>query len=186
MEEYNSPKNTIESLERRVQSISEHLGNHKVILSQNETVSSLYAKLLREYDSLMITNINSDFIQKYQNLITLINENDVKALLLNTFVKAEFVLKFEHEIREVARQLEKIEALKRFLDFEPLHNLHEKRKILRILELHQIEINFRFSVKEKEFMKLLEEYNQVIIGINDQMIEWDEKLGKSIKNKPKD
>ena len=89
-------KNTIDSLEKRVQSISEHLGNYKAILAQNETVSSLYTKSLREYDSLMITNINSEFVIKYQNLISLINENDVKALLLNTFVKAEFVLKFEN------------------------------------------------------------------------------------------
>ena len=90
-------KNTIESLERRVQSIGEHLGNYKAILSQNETVSSMYTKLLRGYDSLTISNINSEFMEKYQNLIGLINENDVKSLLLNTFVKAEFILKFESE-----------------------------------------------------------------------------------------
>ena len=178
-------KNTIEILERRVQSISEHLGNYKAILSQNETISSLYAKLTREYDSLMLTNINSEFLLKYQNLINLINENDVKSLLLNTFVKAEFVLKFENEIREVARQMEKIEALKRFLDFDPLHNIHEKKKIIRVLELHQIEISYKFSVKEREFMKLLEEYNQVILGINDQLIEWDARLDKMTKGKIK-
>ena len=168
-------KNTIEILERRVQSISEHLGNYKAILSQNETISSLYAKLTREYDSLMLTNINSEFLLKYQNLINLINENDVKSLLLNTFVKAEFVLKFENEI----------EALKRFLDFDPLHNIHEKKKIIRVLELHQIEISYKFSVKEREFMKLLEEYNQVILGINDQLIEWDARLDKMTKGKIK-
>ena len=178
-------KNTIDSLEKRVQSISEHLGNYKAILAQNETVSSLYTKSLREYDSLMITNINSEFVIKYQNLISLINENDVKALLLNTFVKAEFVLKFENEIREVARQMEKIETLKRFLDFDPLHNLHEKKKVIRMLELKQIEITFKFSAKEREFVKLLEEYNQVIIGINEQLVEWDTKLEKQAKSKEK-
>ena len=176
-------KNTIESLERRVQSIGEHLGNYKAILSQNETVSSMYTKLLRGYDSLTISNINSEFMEKYQNLIGLINENDVKSLLLNTFVKAEFILKFENEIREVARMMEKIESLKRFLDFDPLHNVHEKKTVLRQLEFKQIEILYKFSVKEKEFMKLLEEYNQVVVGINDQLIEWDARIEKLHKSK---
>ena len=178
-------KNTIESLEKRVQSIEEHLGNYKAISNQNETVSSLYTKLLRGYDSFMITNINADFLLKYQNLINLINENDVKSLLLNTFVKAEFILKFENEIREVARQMEKIESLKRFLDFDPLHNIHEKKTVLRQLEVKQIEIMYQFGSREKEFMKLLEEYNQVIIGINDQLIEWDSRLDKLQKSKSK-
>jgi hypothetical protein len=133
----------------------------------------------------MITNINQDFIAKYQNLINLINENDVKAFLLNTFVKAEFILKFENELRDVARQMEKIEALKRFLDFDPLHNAHEKKKILREIELKQIELVYKFSIKEKAFVKFLEEYNQVIIGINEQLIEWDAKMEKINKAKGK-
>jgi hypothetical protein len=178
-------KSTIEALERRVQSLSDHLGNYKSIFTQGETVSSLYTKLQREYDSLLISNINSEFLGKYQNLINLINENDVKSLLLNTFVKAEFILKFESEIREVAHLIEKIESLKRFLDFDPLHNVHEKKKIIRSLELHQMEIIYKFSIKEREFMKLLEEYNQIILGINDQLIEWDSKLEKLNKAKGK-
>lgn len=178
-------KNTIETLERRVQALSDHLGNYKSIISQGETVSSLYTKLQRENDSLMITNINSDFISKYQNLAPLINENDVKSLLLNTFVKAEFILKFESEIREVARQMEKIESLKRFLDFDPLHNIHEKKKTIRNLELAQIELTYKFSVKEKAFLKLLEEYNQVILGINEQLVEWDERLDRLNRSKGK-
>ena len=178
-------KNTIETLERRVQAVTDHLGNYKAILSQNETVSSLYSKLQRENESLMISNINQEFINKYQNLAPLINENDVKSLLLNTFVKAEFILKFEKDIREVARQLEKIESLKRFLDFDPLHNIHEKKKIIRQLEVAQIQLSYKFSVKEKAFLKLLEEYNQVVLAINDQMIEWDSRLEKINRSKGK-
>jgi hypothetical protein len=178
-------KNTVETLERRVQAIADHLGNYKSFISQNETVSSIYSKLQRENESLMIANINQDFVNKYQNLAPLINENDVKSLLLNTFVKAEFILKFEKEIREVARHMEKIESLKRFLDFDPLHNIHEKKKIVRQLELAQIQLTYSFSVKEKAFMKLLEEYNQVVLGINEQLLEWDSRLEKINRSKGK-
>ena len=87
------------------------------------------------------------------------------------------------KIREVARMMEKIESLKRFLDFDPLHNVHEKKTVLRQLEFKQIEILYKFSVKEKEFMKLLEEYNQVVVGINDQLIEWDARIEKLHKSK---
>ena len=54
-----------------------------------------------------------------------------------------------------------------------------------MLELKQIEITFKFSAKEREFVKLLEEYNQVIIGINEQLVEWDTKLEKQAKSKEK-
>ena len=46
----------------------------------------------------------------------------MKGLLLNSIAKAERVLKSENEIREAATLMEKINSLKRYLDFDPLHS----------------------------------------------------------------
>jgi hypothetical protein len=53
------------------------------------------------------------------------------------------------------------------------------------LELAQIELTYKFSLKEKMFLKLLEEYNQVILGINEQLVEWDSRPDKLSRSKGK-
>ncbi|CAG9327802.1 unnamed protein product [Blepharisma stoltei] len=175
--------NLIESLEIRAKSLSDHLGNYKSLLSQHESVSSTYLKLQREFDNLLIGGIDSSLVQKVQNLTPLLDASDVKGLLVNAFVRSEFVLKYENEIRELARQMEKIEALKRYLDFDPLHNLPEKRKILIALEKKECELTLLFGHKEKQLIYFLEEYDQVINGVNQQLIEWENRLNKLSKKK---
>lgn len=170
--------NLVESIEIRAKNLSDHLGTYKSLLSQNETISSYYIKINREFDNLELNGIDTNLVQKVQNLTPLLDASNVKGLLVNAFVKSEFVLKYENEIRELARNLEKIEALKRYLDFDPLHNLPEKKRILVALEEKQVELSLLFGRKEKDLMKYLEEYNQVIFGVNEQMIEWENRLNK--------
>jgi len=54
----------IESLEERVNSLIEHLGNYHTLLEANDSVTHNYLKLHRELDNIMANHLNSQFYDK--------------------------------------------------------------------------------------------------------------------------
>lgn len=113
----------------------------------------------------------------------LLEAADVKAFLLNAKAKAEVILEYENEIREVATMVEKIVGLQRYLDFEPLHSesyvdFPEKRKLLLSLQDKQLQFTVKTAEEEENVLSLLEDYNETMNGINESLIQWEEALAK--------
>ena len=110
----------ISSLEQRVDQLERDLG--LPLSKQDPALSDSITKLERDIEALGLTHLTPDLVDKYQRLKALLDCADTKKMLSHTLRKAEIVMKSEQEMRQAGKQLEEIQRLKRFLDFDPLHS----------------------------------------------------------------
>ena len=110
----------ISSLEQRVSQLERDLG--PLLSKHDPSYSEAITKLEREIEALKLANLDQSLVEKYHKLKPLLDCADTRKILSQTIRKAEIIMKSEEEMRQAAKQLEEIQRLKRFLDFDPLHS----------------------------------------------------------------
>jgi len=108
------------SLEQRVDQLERDLG--LPLGKQDSSLSESLTKLERDVEALGLTHLTPALVDKYERLQTLLDCRDTRQLLSRSLRKADLLLKSEPEIRQSASQLDEIQRLKRYLDFDPLHS----------------------------------------------------------------
>lgn len=108
------------SLEQRVDQLERDLG--LPLPKQDPPVAESIARLERDIEALGLSALNPELVDKYHKLKALLDCADTRKALSHTLRKAEILMKSAQDMRQAAKQLEEIQRLKRFLDFDPLHS----------------------------------------------------------------
>lgn len=164
----------LSSLEQRVSQLERDLG--LPLGKQDPSLTESLSKLERDIDALGLNHLNPALVEKYTKLQGLLDCRDTRQLLSRTMRKAELLVKSEEEIRQVASQLEEVQRLKRFLDFDPLHSkgyvdVKEKLTDLRPLEVKAQSLLTSTTIVQDKTLELVADYNSVVAEISDLFLQ---------------
>mmetsp|Transcript_8755 Transcript_8755/g.17089 ORF Transcript_8755/g.17089 Transcript_8755/m.17089 type:complete len:163 (-) Transcript_8755:1342-1830(-) len=154
----------IESLRLRVDQISQHLGKSERF--QVESVSESIENLVSQTDAIGVSKSWDEIVARYNRLKSLLETVNVQRYLIASRSKAQTVLDNKPFLVASQKQLERIQALRHYLNFEPLHDLASKAKRLRKLELSAVALSSLATQKREKVDALLQEYNETVMQVS--------------------
>jgi hypothetical protein len=154
----------LESLRLRVDNLHKHLG--KPDRFYLEPAASAIDNLKGQVDGLAVAKSWDEIVDKYRRLKLLLETPNVKRHLDASHSKAVTVLENKELLVASQKQLERVQALRHHLNFEPLHDLVNKRIKLRTLELSAVALTSLASQKRRRLDALLQEYNETLLQVS--------------------
>eukprot|EP00056_Hartaetosiga_gracilis_P007707 m.111465 g.111465 ORF g.111465 m.111465 type:complete len:183 (+) comp12764_c1_seq6:115-663(+) len=129
-------------------------------------------KLIKEHK--YVNKIWSNYVE----IEKIVNLDQTEQLETADVSRAQVVLADEERLKEIGRKYDVIERNEQFLNSGPLQDVpSHATKLESLRTVHIDQINVAAEHRER-VMHLLEVYNNIVMYISDQFVEWDAILSK--------